>query len=266
MKTRKSLIHLACFVAMALSLRASAEPAVSVGISLDSQNSTLGAPVLVKMRLQSNVDVRISLGSDMVGALELLLRDPSGATRQITLPIGKETYAVGGVSLGANKAYDEILVLPAGDFTQPGVYGLRVTISPTSNPPFEYLDPGFLKITVAPYSQKSMGGSCAELATKLAAGSSASEWDAYAGALANIRDPVALPYLNKSLGLGFGLDEVLIQGIEHIGNVEAVIILAGAMDRKGNSDLSNSAKMALERLAQSASDLEVRKAAKSYLP
>jgi hypothetical protein len=264
MKSQKLLILGVCLLVIGFPL-SSISQSVRVGISVDSQESTIGAPVLISMRLLSDADLSINLGADLVGALEILLKDPAGTTRKITLPINKEFHAVGGLSLASNREDDEIITLPADKFTQPGVYGLRITIDSADNPPFEYINPEFLKFTVAPYSEESMRRSCAEFAAKLSVGTTASEWIAYSRALVSVRDPLALPYLKESLKFGFGENEELILAIEKIGSVDAVTILADASHRKDNRDISTAATLALQRLAQNAPDSEARNAATLYL-
>jgi hypothetical protein len=247
-----------------LALRTSAEESVRVDVALDSTQVTVGTPVLIKLTFRAPVAESIDLGEDQKGAVVFLVTSPLGKTAEVSELQNQGLHAVGTFQLDASRPFEKIAILPATSFAEAGIYKVRIVIDQKNNPQFQYNPSDAVELTVSSYSPESTGLACTELALKFSNATSSAEWIQYAHALAAVRDPSALSSMVSGLGLGRGVDAILIDGIANIGTDEAAGALNMAMHRD-DPEISEAARMALMRIANSASDARARESANTYL-
>lgn len=240
--------------------RAVAAEPVRASVDLVLKTGMVGFPVLIKVRLQTTSLVRVNLGENRTGAISLFVQTPT-ISKKVSVPIEPGLRSLATFTLDPKYVYDETLMLPATFFSEVGRYNITLTIGPSDNPPFEYESGNSLPLTVLPYDQSAMERLCSELNHRLQQTQSADERIALSHALASVKDPVALPYLDASLGRGWAVDSILVDGIASIGNGNAVTTLARAAQSE-NADVSMTARAALARLERSSPQEEIRNQAR----
>ncbi len=83
-------------------------------------------------------------------------------------------------------------------------------------------------------------------------------------ALSYVRDPVAVPYLERALRSGHLVERMAVEGLEQIGNREAVQVLVSSLQTRAG-DTAILARSALERIESNTQDPAIKKAIKRAL-
>jgi hypothetical protein len=241
---------------------------VKVSATLELPAITQGVPAVVTLRFQTENSTKIDLGEDRTQGIQFEIRGPSTETSLITittpLPPGGGLRSFGSFQLDPKYPYEQMMVLAPNYFNLPGSYEIYVHIKKNGNPQFLFDQGNPLRLSVTPRDEETLRESCNQLAVKLKETPSAARRIELAHALASIHDPFALPFLVASVDRDWGVDSELIEGIEKIGNSDAVVALAQAL-KNNKPDISNGARAALVRISHNSHDQQIRNQAVSFL-
>jgi hypothetical protein len=238
---------------------------VRVSAILELPTITQGVPAVISLRFQVENNTKINLGEDRTQGIQFEVRGPSSENKLITIPLPEGGFrSLGSFQLDPHYPYEQMLVLAPSNFSQPGSYEIYVHIQKSGNSQFKF-DEGYpLTLSVISRDEEALRGSCSQLAAKLGETSSAARRIELSRALASINDPVVLPFLAASLDHGWGVDYQLINGLEKVGNSDAVAALAQAL-KSDKPDISTGARAALTRLGRNAQDEQIRTQANTSL-
>jgi HEAT repeat protein len=87
----------------------------------------------------------------------------------------------------------------------------------------------------------------------------------FAQALSYVNDPIAVPYLVKSLTSNKMVEPILIKGLERIGNKEAVQVLIDTIVDKPESEVALLATSSLQIIESNGLNVEGKQMAKQFL-
>jgi hypothetical protein len=238
---------------------------VRVSATLELSAITQGVPAVVTLRFQAENSTKIDLGEDRTQGIQFELRGPFSENKLLTIPLppgGLRRF--GSFQLDPKYPYEQMMVLPPGNFSQSGSYEIYVHIQKNGNPQFLFNEGYPLRLSVIPRDEGILQESCNQLVVKLKGTSSAARRLELARALASINDPVALPFLVATLDQGWGIDSEIIGGIEKVGNSDAVAALAQAL-KNNKPDISDRARAALARISRNSNDERIRNQAHSLI-
>jgi len=263
MKTRcfRLVICIAAFVALT---GCAFSQVVKVTPDFELGAISQGTPVVITVRFFADTTVRVDLGENRTQAIEFEVVNPSAEHRLIVLPLPQGLTRLGEFELNPRVPYEQMMILAASYFQQPGTYQVFVHIKNNEKLQFHFEQGNPLTLLVSSRDETLLRESCSILASKMRETSMAGRRMVLADALANVADPVALPYLVDSLDHGWGVDFQLIRGIEKIGTSDAVTALAKA-SHSDTEEIAASARSALMRLSHNSTEITIRNQAESFV-
>lgn len=231
-----------------------------ISYSLLSSKITLHEPVLIEFTL-NNVfaeSIKVDLGADRKEAFRFTVTQPDGVSRNLLLPIKEGIALVGSVTLQSGQSYRQrLLINERTDFPLPGKYSVAVQlVNPVQTKKGLTIakDPGFrATLEVALKDSEKLRSVCEAFFSQMATSKSYEQAAEAILAISYIRDPVAVPYLEKSLASGKLVEPIAIKGLEQIGNMAAVQALISALNMR-NRDIATLAQAALSRLEAESAD------------
>lgn len=232
----------------------------AVSYSLFSSKITLHEPVIIEFTL-NNVfaeSIKVDLGADRKEAFRFAVTQPDGVSRNLLLLRQEGIARFGSITLQPGQSYRQrLLINEWTDFPLPGKYLVAVRlVNPVQTQKGLVIakDAGFrATLEVAPKDPEKLRSVCETLFSQMAASKSYEQAAEAILALSHIRDPVAVPYLEKSLVVGKLVEPFAIKGLAQIGNREAVQALISALNMR-NRDIATLAQAALSKLEAESSD------------
>ena len=237
---------------------------VFVSLALSQSTVTLNEPVFADFVVENALDerVRFDLGHNLKSNLEFNITGPQGLTSS-GLRLSEEGLGrIGRMSLEPNEAYRQRLVLNEWyHFAERGKYQIAARLSgplkTESGQVVEPTQPESLLLEIGERNPERLRQVAETLMSKVLESSDAGDASEAAMALSQIRDPIAVPYLEKVLKEGRSAWQYAIPGLARIANREAVEILISAL--KGpDREAAALAKFLLKRIESEIGDPELK--------
>jgi hypothetical protein len=237
--------------------------ACECSFSLSETTVTEHEPIVVKFSFTNHdsYPVDLKLGYNREGGFVLTLKKPDGTILELPRRRAKEGLAlIGSFALGPQAIYSQQLILNEWfDFAQPGTYELRASLK--NSPRTQDGDPiacenKRMVFTVEPLDVKRLQQTCRNLLEVIGRNVSnyANAADA-ARALVTVRHPVAVSFLQSAMEVNPRVDDLIISGLEQIGNAEAICVLIRVLE---HSDYDSAefvdARAALVKLEKKTAD------------
>lgn len=233
--------------------------------SVDSTQFTLHEPVLVNFVVTNSQSeaIRLDLGANLIEGFRVTLTSPDGTqTKPQELRING--LARGGkLTIPPGEVYKQKLLINEWvDFPQPGPYtiGVEMTVPISTENGQVILNSvrDDFHILILPSSTQELENVCNNLLDQLLTSQKGSEMWETARIMSFIKDPVAIPYLDKMLKSGKIIAEVYaIDGLGRIRNIGAVEMLID-LSASSNDLLSMKAKSSLGMIAHETKDQAIR--------
>ncbi|HKS27352.1 MAG TPA: HEAT repeat domain-containing protein [Pyrinomonadaceae bacterium] len=228
---------------------------VKLSYRLASERLTLREPVILSFTAsnESGQARSLDLGQDRKANFLFTVKLPDGKTIQLP-QLRREGISVPGqVSLEPGQVYTQRLLLNEWyEFSEPGAYEItaRLVTSQAANSSDAASDsPEFrARLEIAPLDKGRLKETCSSLLKQITGAGSYSDAAEAALALSYVKDPVAIPFLEKALSSGKMVEPVAISGLERIDGQEAERVLAATAEAGQDEDVKELSKAALERL------------------
>jgi hypothetical protein len=237
---------------------------VIVSYSLSPNHVTLHEPIILNFSVinRSSEKINLDLGFAHEESFLFTLKLPNGTSVQ--LPQHKWPDA-GGASINPRfpiepgKAYSQKLFLNAWyEFAEPGKYEIAVRLAvPIVNEQgasVEGTNEFRIALEIAPRDPERLRQICADLAAQVIQAGGSGVGQEPTKALAYIRDPVAIPYLEAALTPGPWLNSSAVYALAKIGGNESADILIRAMNTQSRKEERELVRIALDKLREASSD------------
>ena len=230
---------------------ASAQDGVTQSFRLVHDSLTLHEPVLVEFALRngSSQGIETDLGFNRKQNFSLTITTPD--RHKVTAsPIAAEGFgAVGQISLRPGETYRQVLLLSERyNFETTGEYAVDVrltgVIKNSEKQAVASEAPSEMKLTILPRDASRLTEVCTSLAETAIRGSTYVEARDAALALSYVRDPVAVPFLARTLRESKLVRSEAADGLARIATPEAVEVL-NASSNSSDNELNAIARSAL---------------------
>jgi hypothetical protein len=244
---------------------ASAQDGVTQSFRLVHDRVTLHEPVLVEFALAngSSQGIETDLGFNRKQNFSLTITTPD--RRKFTAsPIAAEGFgATGQISVRPGETYRQVLLLNERyNFEAPGDYAIdaRLTgaIKTVEKKPVVAAAPLEMRLTILPRDAPRLTEVCGSLAETAIHGSTYVEARDAALALSYVRDPVAVPFLARTLRESKLVRSEAADGLARIATPEAVEVL-NASANSSDSELNAIARSALAVIDRKNKEGDIRK-------
>jgi hypothetical protein len=260
------LLSLALFIGIA-SPNSHAQSTGPVSVVLSKASISAGEPVLLQIDITNSASqpLELDLGGNGEDNVLISIVDPTGRphTKPAPAKMGDAPFSVtffGWTHLEKGQEYSETLILNKWfEFRDVGRYQINIELKSPVKVGKQALPITIptLLLDVTPYERERLASVCGDLASRIRKRNSAAEFLA-AGiaerALGYVRDPIAVQYWDQVLEYA---DGTAISGLYKIGNIDAVRVLARALDLR-DKEIRSQARGALEALARDTSDPAIR--------
>lgn len=241
---------------------------VVIKYSLPTHRLVLHEPVVLEFSVknETNTAIVLNLGQDRKAGYEFSVDPPGGEKLKLRRYRHSGIARVGRLSIEPGQAFSQRLILNEWyDFPTPGRYGLEGRlVEPIEGTAFEKKDTGFKGvIQVGPEDVKRLKVICDSLARQVVASQTYEDAAQAALALSYVKDPVAVPYLERILSANELIQPIAVQGLERIGNDNAIRALGSALNLPG--DAATLARAALERMEMETTDAARKETIKEIL-
>jgi hypothetical protein len=232
---------------------------ITVSYLVPSTAITLHEPIVWRFQVHnaSPVPVQLDLGKNRNENFIVSYTGPQGESAQARLQKGGFGVA-GMVSVAPGTTYQQDILLNQWvSFTQPGKYQIEIRLltPPTTTQETSTVEARAFRTTIEilPPDSKHLREVCDALAQRVQDARSYQKAADAALALSFVRDPVAVPYLQRVLYAKQLVEPTAIEGLEQIGNEDAARVLVDALNRVP-SDVALIVRAALERMEKRISD------------
>jgi hypothetical protein len=235
-----------------------------LSFSLATGEISLNEPVIVEARVDNTTSepIKADFGTNLKGAFHFKVVRPDGRKERTPAPELKGGFVGGGaVTLGPGDSFTVRLTLGEWfDFSELGEYVIQGEV----DNPIEAVDgstieePGKFRasLRVVPRDAERLGNACSSLLSN-AMSLSWQEGADFAEALSHVNDPVAVPYLQQLLESGHPFERYAIDGLERVGNLNAVWVLIDATGTLGTEE-AQFARGALLQIHDTTTDPQVK--------
>jgi hypothetical protein len=236
---------------------------VAIDMSVERSVLSLHEPVVLTLTITNGRrdPIQIDLGKDRKENFKIAITPPKG--EKVYLPqLRKSGFGrTGNVTVSGGQSYLQKVVLNEWySFAETGVYGIDVELGKPAIAAGNIVggQQSFrATLEIGPRDQEALARGCEALASGVEASGSYERSAENALALSYVNDPVAVPYLARSLMANKLVEPIAIEGLERIGTPEAVRALGPALNMSTNHS-SILAKSALARIQTRTADPEVR--------
>jgi hypothetical protein len=236
---------------------------VNVSFSLAETRFSLHEPIILDFAVRNGSPrpVKLGLGQDRKEAFRFAITRPGG--RRVELPpLTRDGISeVGDVQVAPQQTYAQRLLLNEWfDFDTPGQYVIEARLADPAraNGAAAPAEKGFrATVEVGPRDAERLRQVSAALAEKVTEADSYAEAAEAALVLSHIRDTAAVPSLEKALTAKLGVEPIVIEGLERVGDGEAVKVLISALSSP-TGETSLLARSALSRIEQTTPDPTLR--------
>ncbi|MCI0418152.1 MAG: hypothetical protein L0312_02845 [Acidobacteria bacterium] len=232
-------------------------------------------PVLINYELKndSGKPIKLDLGQDRKGSFLFVVTLPNGTRKELPRWSREGISRVGTVSISPNQVYADTLLLNEWmEFQAAGRYGIEVRLTKAIpfDPEATTLEPApfYTTLEILPRDARVLTRICEELARQIEQSPSVQDAMEAGLRLSHVRDPVAVPFLERALRSGKSVETFAVSGLESIGDQSAARVLISQLAEPDSAEAdintrsgtrSALAKSALERIQERTADLETRK-------
>ncbi len=249
---------------------------VNVSFTLDSQQLSISEPVVgnLTIRNNSNRSFKIDLGKDREESFHFTVTRPDGMKMSVPPRRRGGLGRIGMVSVGPGQEYQQKLLLNEWvSFDMMGSYEIKIALAAPSlieagsrsgdDVPAEFSFQAILYVSSR--NPERLRETC-ELLTKQAESASSYEEASQAAlTLSYVRDPIAVPYLDRVLHANPLVDVLAINGLEAIANKEAIEVIISALSIHDPPQTSKIASARLEIIAGRTTDQSIKNLIKQAL-
>jgi hypothetical protein len=227
---------------------------LEVSYSFAEGRPTLHEPVVLRVVVKNTLarPVEIDLGADRKAGFLFAIKPPGGTTIKLPPLVREGISRSGRLTLEPGQTYNQELVLNEWyEFPAVGKYELSARlVASAKTPEGESLsEPAEFRttLTVGPEDAERLRQVAAGLAEQITGAHSYEEAAEAALALGYVKDPVAVPYLEKALSAGHMVEPIVIAGLERIGGEDAIRALTAASASQ-DEETAELARAALDRV------------------
>jgi hypothetical protein len=240
--------------------------------SVDTTRITLHEPVLVNFVVNNTQPgtIGLDLGADRKESFRVTITLPDGTQTKPQKLMINGLARIGKIKILPGDVYKQKLLINEWvDFPQPGLYTIGVEmIAPISTENGKVIL-NFVRndfnILILPRSTQALENVCNNLLNQLLIAKSSDQAIEMATILSFIKDPVAIPYLDRMLKSGKKIAEIMaINGLERIRNPDAIEMLINLIASPDNL-VSTKAKSSLGIIAYDTKDQATRERINSVL-
>jgi hypothetical protein len=261
------------FALLCFASQAQGQSGLEANFAMEFPSFTLSQPVRAQLTIvnRTNAPAKLSLGRDRKENFSFLLTRPDGSKSKLPpLPKREGLYDLGRVTLESGHKFEQKLLLNEWTtFKDEGTYVLEVTLTtPIESESGAVHVPTFRKVfDVTARDDVKLHQVCEQLAGQIELSRSVREARESASALAAIRDPLAVPYLERALASKKYVEIIAVDALANIANAGAIQVLKAVANESpqwppdANTTTgyrSMLANEALTRLAETASDEEIK--------
>ena len=235
---------------------------VAVDMSIERSVLSLHEPVVLTLTIANGrpEPIQVDLGKDRKENFKIAITPPKG--EKVYLPqLRKSGFGrTGNVTIPGGQSYLQNIVLNEWyNFAGAGVYGIDVELAKPATAAGNIVGGQSFRTTleIGPRDEEALARRCEALASGVEASSSYERSAENALALSYVNDPVAVPYLARSLTANKLVEPIAIEGLERIATTGAVRALGPALNMSINHS-SVLARSALARIQTRTADPEVR--------
>jgi hypothetical protein len=237
---------------------------VTISYLVPSVAITLHEPVIWRLQIQntSSEVIQLDLGKNRNENFIVSYTGPDAETPQ-TVTLRKPGFGVAGtISISPAETYEQDILLNQWvRFTRAGKYEIEIQLFRPPVPPKDHATVDFrpfkATIEILPPDSKHLEDVCQTLAQKIGDATSYQNAADAALELSFVRDPIAVPFLQKALYAGKLVEPVAIDGLEQVGNQQATRVLVEALNRMP-PDITSLVRAALERIENRTSDIRIK--------
>ncbi len=236
---------------------------VTVSYLVPSAAITLHEPVIWRLQIRNATSeaIQLDLGKNRNENFIVSYTGPDAETPQ-TVTLRKPGFGVAGtISISPAETYEQDILLNQWvRFTRAGKYEIEIQLfrppAPKDNTTVD-LRPFKATIEILPTDSKRLEDVCKALAQKVGDATSYQNAADAALELSFVRDPIAVPFLQKALYAGKLVEPVAIDGLEQVGNQQAALVLVEALNQMP-PDVTSLVRAALERIENRTSDIRIK--------
>lgn len=239
---------------------------VAVSCALASGEVSLHEPIVLNFTVENNLQqpVKFDLGQNRKGGFTFTVTQPDGKRVELPQYSRMGLSRPGAVRLDAAQTYQQSLLLNEWyEFPTTGDYEIQVRLSkPIKTQDGRVISTQMefsLPLKVGAENRGRLERVCTDLAAQVAAADSYDKAAEATRALGYIRDPLAVPYLEKALASGQLVEQIAVAGLERNGSNEAVEALLSAMNTQPGEIKEELIRPALARVKDKVSDPELRR-------
>jgi len=242
-------------------------PGLDLEYSFRQSTVTLNEPVVLLFSVHNGLSqpVTLTLGALNIQFFHFTLTTPDGRTLSSSAAVGQSLGAIvfdgqGKATIQPGVDYEQAILMNQWfHFSMPGTYSLTsklITNVESQNGDFS-APSHTLQLRVSSRYPDRLREICARLAEEAEAAPNVAGARAPALALSYVEDPIAVPYLDHLLRSHSLTYDLAVNGLERIGDNEAVAALLSALD-DDYGDISELATQALGRMGGRMSSPQVR--------
>jgi hypothetical protein len=246
---------------------------VQISFSLVDSQVVLHQPVLVNFIIQNNLSeaVKLKLGQNYKQGFLFSVVTPNGKRVQLPQLTREGTSVIGDVLIEPQQTYTQkILMNEWIDFSSVGKWKIEGRIAnpiKTGDEKIIKADSSFsVTLDVQGENTEHLRKVSDSLVQRINQSTGYKERAEAALALSYVNDPVAVPYLEKVLTPGKMVEQIIIKGLERIGDKSSVQVLINIISEKPESEIASLAKFSLSMIEnKKSSDLEVKQMINQFL-
>lgn len=237
---------------------------VRCSITPQTSSYTLGEPILATLKITNDADTpsKVYLGFNQEGGLRFTIKKPSGVSFTAPQIPGRDGLSkISTITIQSNETFSKRLILNRWhQFPETGIYSIRWSLmTPPSNSAANTCDGETIYIEIAPYNATRLREVSEELVAIISNDepNNARAVEA-AKALITINDPLVVKYLSLAATANPAVEDILIEGLEKIGDQSAAEVLIRILNTAGpDSSSFVQARAALESIAKKEQNPEV---------
>jgi HEAT repeats len=212
------------------------QPGDIASFSIDSRQITLHEPVLINFVVKNTQPnpITFDLGSDRKESFRVTLTLPDGTQTKPQQLVIHGFARTGKIKIPPGEVFSQRLLIDEWiELPVPGIYVVRIEmIAPILSQQGQVITQGVsdnFNIQVLPRSQRALEEICKTLLDQLITSNSQGQAIEIATILSFIKDPVAIPYLERMLKSGRRVEQKAVDGLARINSPEAIEALTNLL-------------------------------------
>ncbi len=245
---------------------------VKVTFSFVDSEIVVHQPVLLNFVVQNGLGqtIKLDLGCNRKEELLFNIIFPNGKKVQLSRMRCDGLSRVGIISIKSGESYSQRILLNEWiDFSSPGNYVVEGQLTK----PIETMDGKDLSVDsrfslalkIKPENAEQLKKVSETLLKNILESNSYEKSAEAALALSYIKDPIAVPYLEKLLYSNKLIEPIAISGLRRIGGENSVEVLIRVINKQPDSELARLAKTALKRIKIQSLDSKLKQKIDQFL-